>query len=218
MEQRVEELKMKFKYTIEVIREYFEKNVSQQATANWLLLVPSELKRLRAYLQIKNNAEDRFSELVAVSDYRHVELLQLLVGDLGDEDCKRAMALYQDDLNHFDCETTLGEFAKVQHVVVVSSSEQEEIVLTMGAKWEHRTVRDYEEMRKKLQRKARMSAHDLQMIEAENASVQVTLVLVSELAEVSNFKFVEPDFFKANGVLHMSAKDDIIYDVESPKV
>lgn len=217
-EQRVEELKMKYKYTIEVITEYFERNISSDMTVKMLLLVPPELKQLKSYLNVTtSDGKDIFSELVDVCDYRHHELLQQLVDGMGDENCKRAMSLYYDDLNRFNSETTLGEFAKDLHGTV-TYSRQEKVVLKMGVKWENKTLQDFEEFQKKLQRKAHFGAHSLQMRKVETACVQITLAIVSELADISDLKFVEPEFFKANSVLQVSINDCIVYDVESQKV
>lgn len=214
IEQRVEELKMKYRYTIEDITEYFE-NLSSEMTEKMLPLMPAELK---AYLKVtKAESKDIFRDLVGISDYRQTELLHQLVSGLGDENCKRAVSLYQGDLNCFNSETTLGEFAENSHGALTSTGH-EEIVLKMGAKWEKKTLQDFEELKKKLQHKASLGAHDLQMLKVGNASVEVTLVMVSALANIHNLKLVQPGFFAANNMLQVSIKDCIIYDVESPQV
>lgn len=218
IEQRVEELEMKYKYTIEVITEYFEKNVTPQMLGEELLSMPPELKRLKVYNTIKSSdSENPFLELLDISDYRHSEVLQQLVSYLGDESCKRAMALYQDDLLCFNTETTLREFVK-NWLCVVDNSEQGDVMLKMGAKWENRTLQDFEEFKRRLQQKAHFDVHDLQTSQVESACVRVTLTLASESIEISNLKFVEPEFYRANNVLQVLIGNNIIYSVESPKV
>ena len=209
---------MKYKYTIEVVKDYFEKNITRETIAKRLLLMPQEIKELAAYLKVKNaESDDAFSELLRVSDYKQNEVLHQLVVDVGDDGCKRAMALYQDDSNCFNSDTTLGEFTR-DWLDRAESPELEQVTLTMGGRWESRTLQELEDFKKKLQRRAHFNTHDLQLRKVQSASVQVTLTLASEYADISNFKLVDYGFYKANSVLRITAGGTMIYNVESPKV
>lgn len=218
IEQRVEELKMKYKYAIDVVKEYFEKNVTPEMIEKRLLLMPQEIKQLIPYLKVKNSkGEDAFAKLLSVSNYRQNEVLYQLVVDAGDDGCKRAMALYQDDMNCFNSDTILGEFTK-DWLGREESPEQEQIILTMGGRWENKTLQEFEDFKKKLQRKAHFNIHDLQVMKVQSASVQVTLMVASQFADICNFRLVDDGFYKAHSVLRISTADSMIYNVESQKV
>jgi hypothetical protein len=218
LEQRLEELRMKYNYTLEVITEYFEKNVTAQMIEKWLLLVPHELKQLQSYLKVKNEEDkNAFSKLLSISNFRQPILMQQLVGDVGDTSCKRAMALYQEDLHSFNCETTMGEFSKDWlHKQVEPDTKL--VTLVLGARWDSRTMQEFEEFNRKLQRRAHLNMYDLELCNMQSTSVQATLALAAEHADLSNFKHVDTAFYKANNVLRVTGESSVIYDVESPMV
>lgn len=221
-EQRLEELHMKYKTLVEELLEYFQKNVTSEMITKKLRLAPVELKQLKAYLHIRDsNSDDLFTEVIKVSNFRYMPVMQQLVREVGNEKCKRAMLSYREDLFNFNVETTLGEYAKGRGSADGRGSDgvdEREIVLKMGGKWANKSLQDFEEFKKKLQKRAHFDMHALQLQGAALPCLGLTLAVASNSADVSNIKHVETDFFKLNNVLRVSLGDDIIYNVESPKV
>ncbi len=218
IDQRIEELQMKYRSTLETLSDHFKHRVTAQMIHKTLPLMSPELKTLKTYQQVANtNSEEVFASLVDATNYRHTEILQKLVSDLGDSKCKAAMSLYQEDLKTFNAETILKELPN-SWPGGSDSSREENIILHMGDKWEVKTLQDFTELKKRIQRKARFGIHDLQIQEVGHASLRVVLTAVSITANISDLKLIEPDFLKLNNVLRVSVGDNIIYDIKSPKV
>lgn len=217
-DQRIEELQMKYNAAIEEVSDNFKKKVTPQMIQKKLRLAPPELEQLKSFPQVNNSeSDDIFDKVIAATDFQNIEILLWLVCDLGDNKCKEAMQLYEDDLLDFNVETTLQEYAKC-NLHTVSHSGQEEILLIMSEKWETKTLQDLREFKRKLQIKAHFGSYDLNVCKVASACVEVTLALVSNSADICNVKLVETDFFRANHVLRVSVRNTIVYNVESPKV
>ena len=218
IDQRIEELKMKYRSTLETLSDHFKSRVSAEALQKKLSLLPPELKSLKGYVQITSQeSESTFEELVAASHYRHTEILQELVRELGDSNSKKAMSLYSDDLQTFNGETILkelpGDWPGWDHTKGYDS-----VTLHMGDRWEMKTLHDFEELKRRIQKKAHFGFCDLLIQKVEHACLSVVLAVVSTSADLNNFKLIDPQFFKLNSVLRVAVGEDIIYHVESPKV
>ena len=217
IEQRLEELKMKYKFTIDTIKEYFQRNITSQMIAKRLLLMPPELRSLKDMLRMQrcDSSVSALAALLALTDYRHFEILQQVVAALGDESCKRTLLLYEEDLESFYSGTTLEEFSKVS---AGSAAAPHTAVLTLGAKWESKSLLELEEFKKKLQRKSGLHPHDLQTRHLASACLRVTFTMRSQQGSLGNLTAVDSGFYRANNVLQVSVGDRTLYHVESPKV
>lgn len=214
---RINELQMRYTSTVEVITEHFEKEVTPQQVTKKLHLLPTELKHHRVYLRVNDSdRENRFDEIINATDFRHVEILEHLVHELGDENSKKAMTAYRRDLNHFKAHTALSEFA--EWTGFNNESEKEAIVLKMGKKWEDKSLHDFEEFKTKLQQRAHFSDYDLQVSKVEISCVQITLTFVPNSADIGKMNPVDARFFKENHILRVTVGDTVLYDVEFPKV
>ena len=209
---------MKHRNTLEIISQYFNKLIKPKEILKYLALMPPELKCLKSYEQVvKSDSKSPFAELVAATDYRHNEILQELVSELGDSHCKSAMTSYLEDLHTFNAETLFKELPK-GWIGTSLANTNSDITLYLGHKWERRTLQDFEEFIKAMQLKAGFSDHHLRIGQVQHVCLRLTLVEASDSTDISNLKMIEPEFFKINNVLLVSVDDNIIYNVESPKV
>lgn len=216
IDQRVEELKMKYATTIEDISVSLKQKITSEMIFKKLQLFPPDLRNLKSYLQVYNSKnDDLFAELIHAINFQHIEILQELMKEFGNEKCKRVLALYEEDLRTFNMETTLGECSKSWSRI---SSEQAEVQLLLGGKWENKTLHDFYEFKKKLQRRAHFDSYSLNLCKVESPCLELSLAMASATAQSSNMKLVDKEFYKANNVLRVSLGGDIIYHVESPKV
>ena len=202
---------------VQEVSEHFRLKVTRQMLMKKLRLAPPELRQLSAYVRVRDSTDDVdiFTEVVQSSNFRYLPLLEQLVHDLGNEACKRAMALYQEDLANFNTDTTLRAYARVTGI---SPEDREGAVLTMGAKWKRRSLWNFEEFLTELSRVAHFKLHDLQLRGAKLPCLQLALVSVSNSADVNNLWRVGVEFFKRNGVLLVTVGEETLYHVESPKV
>lgn len=216
-DQRFEDIQTKYEHMVQEISEHFHKKVTREMLMKKLRLAPPELKHLSTYVRLRDSADDVdiFTEVVKSSDFRYLPLLVQLVHDLGNDVCKRAMALYQEDLANFNTDTSLRAYARVTGI---SPEDREGAVLTMGAKWKRRSLWNFEEFLVELSKKAQFNPHDLQLRGAKLPCLQLALVSVSNSADISNLRRVGAQFFKQNRVLLVRIGDETLYHVESPKV
>ena len=215
--ERVAWIKTKYKCMIKAVSEHFQQKMTPEQLVGKLDSFPSELGKLPLCVQLKNtdNAE-KFWELIENSDYRHLQIMEHLVNDLGDKLCRDFLATYKQSLIEFLTETTLEEYAAES--LSKSGPKESEIVLKLSDQWETRTLQDLDDFVLKLQRKAHFNKYTLLVSKVETGCLEVTLELTADSADINRMNTVDAEFYRRNNILSVLVGDNIIYDVESPKV
>lgn len=96
--------------------------------------------------------------------------------------------------------------------------EQRELVLTMGTRWEKKTLQDFLEFQRSLETLMHFDPHDLQLLSAHMPCLQLVLGSMSESADIGSIRRVEPEVFKQNHVLRVALRTEVIFNVEWPRV
>ena len=195
--------------------------VSLDTVLKWIRFPPAKLRTqfaelLRQQAKVVSSStslDELFSILSSYWNLFHPALLEYLINKLGDQDLKKRMDHYLEDLYHFRIQTTVGEF--LDRWVGGTPPYYSDIVFELGKEWRERTLEELEQFRTQMSRLLSFGGGQMSFLKSmKSSSILVVISLPEHLFPVNFRQHTLHEFLRDTQVLKVLVEGECVLDLE----
>jgi len=224
LEEEIKQLEEKYADLVVYVQDAFKTGgVSLKKIRACLLVLPVSLKQYAKYLQSQaenlsqaSSIDGLFLVLSPYWDFLNPSLLAHLANKIGDEQTRRSVEEYSEELREFRMRTKIGDL--IDKWTGTSLPDTQEIVMELGDNWREKSVEQLEELRIKFLRKCCLEDYILPLKRIKLSSVDAVFSL-PESVDIDSLKLESlREFFQEHQVLRILLNGECILNLQLQQV